>query len=146
MIRNHSSKTRRRGATLVEFALVIGSVLFMLMAIYEYGLFLMVRNALDHAAREGARLAISTTNVKTTADIQNLAQTYLAGQRLGNLNIQAYWADTLGNNKGLWNDAPFGERIAVDITCTYSPLVPSLGFLPNPVAVRGKAIMRSEAN
>lgn len=142
----HLPKAKRRAATAVECSLVIGATLFLLLAIFEYGLFIMVRNVVDAGAREGARLAVSGTNTLTTTDIQNRVRAVLAGQRLGTLTIQVYWADALGNNYGLWNDAPFGARIAVDVTCNYTPVLPALGFLANPVSLRGKAIMRSEAN
>jgi Flp pilus assembly protein TadG len=146
MIRATTRRPRRRGVTVVEYAIVIGVTLILLLAIFEYGMFVMVRNMVDNAAREGARLATSATNVLTTADIQNRVNAVLSGQRLGTLNTEVYWADASGNNVGLWNNAPFGERIKVQVECTYHPILPTYGFLPNPMTIRGKSIMRSEAN
>jgi Flp pilus assembly protein TadG len=146
MIRPTNRRSRRRGVTVVEYAIVIGVTLVLLLAIFEYGMFVMVRNLVDSAAREGARLATSGTNSLNTTDIHNRVQAVLAGQRLGTVNIQVFWADASGNNVGAWNNTPFGERIAVRVECTYRPMLPSYGFLPDPLTIRGRAMMRSEAN
>jgi Flp pilus assembly protein TadG len=146
MARTHPNKVRRRGATLVEYTIVIGAVLMLFLAIFEYGRFVMMRHLLDNAAREGARLAVSGTNTKTTTDIQNQVATYLAGQPFGGLNTQVFLADAGGNNIGAWTNAAFGQRIGVQIDCTYTPMLPGLHFLANPVTLRSRAVMRSEAN
>jgi Flp pilus assembly protein TadG len=146
MVRTTTSRSRRRGVTAVEYSIVIGATLVLLLAIFEYGMFVMIRNMVDHAAREGARLAISNTHQLNTTDIENRVNAVLTNQRLNNVVVQVYWSDASGNNLGLWNNTPFGERIAVQVDCTYRPMLPSYGFLPDPLSVRGRATMRSEAN
>jgi Flp pilus assembly protein TadG len=146
MILQRTSKTRRRGATVVEYAIVISATFFLLLAVFEYGRFVMIRHLIDNATREGARLAAAGTTTLTTPDIENRVTTALGGQQLGGLTVQVYESDAGGSNVGPWTDASFGERIAVQIDCTYTPILPSLGFLPNPVTLRSKSVMRSEAN
>ena len=48
----------RRGLTIVETAVVISLVLLLIFGTYEYGRFVMVRQVIHNAAREGARLAV----------------------------------------------------------------------------------------
>jgi Flp pilus assembly protein TadG len=138
---------RRSGAVLVETALVIGVCLLFMFAIFEYGRYVMIRQIVENAAREGARQAVVTTSSATTANIQATVQQYLAGQNLSGLSIQVYQADpATGANIGPWTSAQWGQGIAVEVSGNYKSMLPSFGFLPNTVPVHVKAIMRSEAN
>jgi Flp pilus assembly protein TadG len=143
----HSKRGRARaGTTIVEFAIVISACLMFLLGIFEYGRFIMIRQVLDNAAREGVRQAISGTATLTTSDIQATVTNFLAGQPVSNLNIQVYLSDSTGNNVGSWNNATFGQPIAVQVTGTYAPILPGLGFLLNPTNLSAMSIMRSESN
>jgi Flp pilus assembly protein TadG len=173
MARRQQRKVKRHGTYAVEFALVFPVLILFMFAIFEYGRFLMVRQLLDNAAREGARIAACksaftydpntqtyTAQTLTTADIQNTVMNYLAsqplnrtpGQPLAPSDIQVYRADpTTGkpmtDAKGSdWTKASFGESIAVAITCQYDPLLPGFGYLSNPDPVTFICLMRSEAN
>lgn len=141
------SRDRRRGLTLVETAIVISLVFMVIFGIYEYGRFVMARQVVQNAAREGARLAVVNTNTLTEADIQNRVSSYLVGQQLSNTTIQVYWADpTTGNNLGVWTDASFGQGIAVQVNGDYQPILPSLLFMSATIPVQVRAVMYSEAN
>lgn len=52
------SGTRRRGAALVEFAVVAPLLFLVLFGIIEFGQIFKVRQTCQHAAREGCRIAI----------------------------------------------------------------------------------------
>src|SRR5207249_4852090 len=82
----------RRGATLVETAIVISACLVLLFAVFEYGRFVMLKQLLENAAREGARQAVTGTSTLTTSDIQATVTQYLAGQPLANVTTQVYLA------------------------------------------------------
>jgi Flp pilus assembly protein TadG len=147
MLPSQPPKHRRRGATLIETTFVLGVCLLLLFAIFEYGRFLMLRHLLDNAAREGARQAVIGTNTLTTADIQNTVTNYLAGQPVSLTSFKVYLADANGNDTGAaWTSAAFGKPIAVDVAGSYNPMVPTMGFLPNPITLKAKVIMYSEAN
>jgi Flp pilus assembly protein TadG len=147
MLHRTRGPSRRPAATLVETAVVIGALLLMLLAIYEYGRFVMIKQLVANATREGARQAIVTTTSGTTSAVQGTVTNYLAGQPLQNLTINVYAVDpSTGNNLGSWNSATFGNAIAVQVTANYQPMLPTFGFLPNPVNLKSTAIMRSEAN
>lgn len=145
----------RRGATLVEVALVVGALIMMLLGIMEYGRFIMVKQVVDNATREGAHLTISadgsdSTNYsyQTTSSIQAAVKNAMGGvdALLGGLTIDVYLADSSGNNIGSWAAAQDGENIAVEVTGTYTPILPTFGFLPSTVTVHSKCVMRSEGN
>lgn len=93
---------RRRGAAMVETALVVMPLFLLLFAVLEFGRFTMIRHLMANAAREGARMAVVNTDInntsenKTTQDIQNRVKQALAGHRLVNLNIQVYHANDAG--------------------------------------------------
>ena len=48
----------RRGATLVEFAVVAPVMLLLVLALFEFGRLMMVEQIITNAAREGARRGI----------------------------------------------------------------------------------------
>ena len=66
------NSARRRGAALVEFAMVSVLFLTMLLGMLQFGIYLSATNTLWNGAREGARLAAvqATTLPTATADAQ----------------------------------------------------------------------------
>lgn len=152
MILRASRNTRRRGAAMVETALVVILALMFIFGIFEYGRFLMMRNLVDTAVQAGARYAVVHTYDATTTDIQNLVDQMLAGQSLHlqsynkTTSIQVFWADANGNNLGPWTDASFGSYIAVRIDSSYRPMLPNLLFMNTSIPVRAVSQMYSEAN
>jgi len=160
----HAGKTRRSGLALVESALVMGLCLLFLFAIFEYGRFVMTKQVLDNAAREGARWAVANTQSGTTTQVQNVADGYLAGQG-GQLqgyskttSIQVYRSDASGNpidsssnivsdwTLAPFTNAAFGDSITVKISGTYKPVIPVFIFMPGSIQLQGVAVMKSEAN
>lgn len=55
---------RRRAGAIVEFAVVLPLLLTILFGIIEYGWVFMVRQTLQHAAREGCRRAVLQTSTE----------------------------------------------------------------------------------
>lgn len=141
-------KNGRRGTTLPEFAFVITICILFLFGIYEYGRFVMMKNLLDNAAREGNRYAVVHTNDKTTTDVENEVMHYLAGQEnnFQPLTIQVFHSDSAGLNIGPWEDAQFGQYITVQLDGEYRPFFPNLLYLPSTMQLRARSIMYSEAN
>lgn len=147
--------SRRRGATLVEAAMVLPIVLLFLLGILEYGRYVMTLQVLTNAAREGAHYALSHTEPVTiqgatygnsTSDVVNVVNEFSAGQALSGQSIDVYASDSLGNNVGNWNDAGVGQSICVKISGTYNFMIPSLLSLPSSKSVVALSVMRSEGN
>lgn len=141
-------KNGRRGTTLPELAFVIAVCLLFLFGIYEYGRFVMMKNLLDNAAREGSRYAVVQPYDATTTAVQNQVMNYLAGQanHLQPLTIQVFQADSNGLNIGPWTEAQFGQYIAVQIDGDYRPFFPNLLQLPSTMHLQARSVMYSEAN
>lgn len=142
---------RRRGAAVVETALVLNVLLVCTLAIFEYGRIVMLRQLMQNAAREGARLAVvgtAATPEVTTTQIQSAVTSCLAGQSISGITIEVYEANpTSGANIGPWDRTPYGGAIAVRISGTYRSVLPTtLGILPNPLPMTVISMMRSEAN
>ncbi len=66
-----SRSEKRRGAAVVEFAVVLPLLLTVLFGIIEYGWVFMVRQTLQTAAREGCRVAILQTSVEPYTAVLN---------------------------------------------------------------------------
>ncbi len=164
---------QRRAATLVEAAFVLSLALLFLFSIIEYGRFLMVLHVTNNAAREGARYAVVHTGDGTTkAQVISVVTSRMAGvdSNIVGYNVNVFTVDPAGiYNAGTntynysptlqakagsnWNDAQFGNGIAVQVTGTYQPIVSAIPFMtrfnipvlsPTPLAVT--AVMNSEAN
>jgi Flp pilus assembly protein TadG len=168
-MRTRSRFTRsRRGISTVEAAFVISMVLLVLFGIMEYGRYLMVLQVANNAAREGARYAVVHTGDGTLkSDVINVVNTRMATvqAQLTGYNADVFTVDPSGvYNTGTnpwtakypptiqqkagsnWNDASFGGGIAVQITGTYTPLLPSFLFMNASMPVTVTAMMGSEAN
>ena len=75
-MKNTRAKHLRRGAALVEMALVLPIFLMVVLGIVEFGRAMMVSQLVTNAAREGARLAI--VGGSTNSDVQNAINSFLA--------------------------------------------------------------------
>jgi Flp pilus assembly protein TadG len=158
-------RAARRGATLVEFACVVGVFLVMSFAVFEYGRFFMMQQLVQNAAREGARIAVTNTNNPNT-DVTGTVQAALANQSLTvqTINVDGWtydtknkvmtkvaWYNTPVPNPAVWTDpnianSQYDGCIVVQVTATYQPMLPSFGFLPGSMTLQSTAVMRSEAN
>jgi Flp pilus assembly protein TadG len=142
---------RRSGAVMVEFAFIALILFTLLFLIYEYGRFIMTRQVLQNAAREGARYAVVHT-YDSTVEEDTIA---VVRDRMANVDLSAFGtqatvtvfaADADGNSAGSPLNAPFGTFIGVRIQGNYAFLFPELAFLPATLPLDFVALMNSEAN
>lgn len=137
----------RRGAAALECAIVMMPLLLFLLGTVEYARFLFIRNLAENASREGARFAVVRTNDQGTSDVVSLVTARMAGQSgaLSGMTISVFKADAAsGANLGLWNDARFGQGVAVRVRGTYQPIVPLV--MKTPILIETTSMMLSEAN
>jgi Flp pilus assembly protein TadG len=143
-------RRQQLGAVVVETAVALPVFLIFVFGIMEYSRFLMVRNMIDHAAREGARFAVVRADEDaTTQEIVDYVNDRLRGlgTQVQAVDIQVFEANSSdGSNLGSWRDAAFGESIAVRVTGDYLPITGSLVFMPDVIPLQACAMMRSEAN
>lgn len=150
--------SHRRGATVVETAIVLLVAITLTFALFEYGRYFMLSQLVNNAAREGARQAVANTNTQNTAMIQNTVVQYLASQKYTDSSGNAFSAADVvvmqvnpatgapTSPDSNWYDAPFGSSIMVQVNAKFTTMFPSFGFLPKTVNLKGTAVMSSEAN
>jgi Flp pilus assembly protein TadG len=135
-MRYRAPKHRRKGAYTLELAFTLPFILLFLFAILEYGRYVMTRNQVENAVREAARVAVSRTNDKTTANIVQIVNDYMALYKvqISSPVVNVYKADPVTKTPLDANDAPtsiasapfnnakFGQGICVQVTGTYYTL------------------------
>jgi Flp pilus assembly protein TadG len=153
--RRSLSVQRRRGAVLMEAALVLPFCLMFILGLFEYARYVMFLQILNNAAREGARYAVMHVNAVTidgttygnaTSDVTTIVSQVLAGQQLTSQTTQVYLSDSLGNNTGTWQNAQTGESVSVQITGNYKLVTPSLLYAGSTFPVTTRTTMRVESN
>jgi len=135
--RTSQPRLRRRGSTMVEFALVVPILITILLGIIEFGWYVKNQLAVANGTREGARMAAVGNTVETIrarviatarpTTIQNsdITLTYLtkASSYATSANLQN---DTTKNP--VVNNAGRGDLIVVTTSLAYTPLT-GLPFL-----------------
>jgi Flp pilus assembly protein TadG len=146
MRRTAACRRRTRGTTLVETALVLSLLCLFLFGIFEYGRYLLVTQMLANAARDGVRYAatnVDKSNNFVTVDeggrtnITDYVKQECRGvdKMVSDFQVKVYPCDntTLYANPPViqpkasytaWNSASFTERLAVEITAKYKPVLP----------------------
>ena len=131
---------------MVEFAIILPLLLFMLVGIVDFGLIIREHQILQNGAREGARLSIlpayhiatSSNPAATQTAIKNQVVQYLQTE---NITIAA--SDVTVNQNYLID---FGGVFATgsQITVSYSrPLLVGNGWPFGPAALKSEAIFRN---
>ena len=156
---HRTPKFQRRGAAVVESALVLGIFFVLLFGVFEYCRFLMVLHVTNNAARATCRYA--TVNVGNDDLTQAQILSYI-DDRMGGVdrNLVGYQRDIYPcTSEGLamnppqlmrkpnnpaWNQASFTERIVVTIKGKYKPVTPFLLLLPDTIDIEINAVMGSE--
>lgn len=155
-----SRKTRRSAAVLVETALVMAPLMLFMFSIFEYGRFLMVRQLLNHSAREGCRYAaVNNTSTTLLTDVTTLVTGQMAGSATKDLvgfTVAISAVNTAGTDTATWTSSSNqqaaiaailpGDSIAVKLNATYKTIFPTLYFLPVSLPVASKVIMTCEGN
>ena len=164
-------RARRKGATTVETAVVISIALLFLFGILEYARLIYFFQVTDNAVREGCRYAVAHAGDGTIAGTATdtpvfdasgrflspntsvaAVVNYTMGTAKGNLTgyaVSVYYADPITGlpTGGKWSDAPFGAAIGVQVSGTYTFILPSfLRFSGPTMPIAVKASMSSEDN
>jgi Flp pilus assembly protein TadG len=129
------NRQRRRGAAAVETAMVLIPVLMLLFGIFEYGRFLLDRNVLDNAAREGCRYALANNNTDpaVTTSVQTIVNNVMGNQKNAYTNFTVTVSGTHnGVSTPVGQLAP-GDQITVTVSGTYKLLniVPLASIQPS---------------
>jgi Flp pilus assembly protein TadG len=108
----------RRGAAVVEFAVVAPVFFILVFGLIEYGRAVMVEQILTNAAREGARSAILTS--ATTNGVKSVVNTYLSSASISGATV------TVSPNPP--SSASSGSNVTVTVSIPFT----SVSWLPSP--------------
>jgi Flp pilus assembly protein TadG len=114
-----SSRKKRRGAAVVEFALVAPLFFLLVLGMIEYGRMVMVQQILTNASREGARRAV--LDGIADADVQTAVGTYLTDTSITGATV------TVATNAPVAPD--YAESRTVTVTIPFS----QVSWLPSPM-------------
>ena len=135
MVRRQNKPRPRPAVAAVEFAFILPMLLIFIVGVWEVGRLIQVQQALNNAAREGARLAaqgliINTNGIPTqvyanhsggTYNVEDTVKAYLANAGYDTTNLSVSFAYTTGNTS-LTDpyQASKGQRYTVTATLPFS--------------------------
>ena len=128
-IRRHRIIKNEKGASAVEFALILPILIILVFGIVEFGIAFNNYIALTHAAREGARIAAVDLN---NPDLKNIIIERAFPVQITEDDIVISTPE--GTN--------IGDPVEVEITYNISITIPLVGSWDIPL--KNKAIMRLE--
>src|SRR5688572_19650191 len=133
VIRMQTNHRRRRGAEVLEMALMMPLLLLLIFGMIEFGYFFYLQHNLQAAAREGARTGAMLN--ATDTDAVNKASAFLSAANL-NSGSFAITSTTSGDTITVTVQATWGQ---VGVLHLY-PLIP----IQDAKVIRGAAVMRKE--
>lgn len=126
---------RRRGSTIVEFALVVPVFLALIIGIMEFGWLVKVNHTIANATREGARFAALG---KTAAETRTRVRGACAPTPVTDANIVLTCYNTTTNTWTAWpaevagkNGVPVDSQVKVEVTVPHQSLTGFFSFLKN---------------
>lgn len=130
--KHHIRQAReRRGAALVEFAMVAPVFFLFMVGAIEFGRAIMVQEVLTDASREGARVGI--LDGSTTSEVTAAANSYLSA-----MNVSGATVTVSPQNPG---SSPSGTQVTVAVSVPYN----SVTWVPAPWFLGGATLTASTA-
>lgn len=135
---------RRRGAAVVEFAIVAPVFFLLIFGMLEFGRMVMVQQILTNASREGARKAV--LDGSTAADVDNIVITHMSDAKI------TVTAENITINPANPATANYGDPITVTVSVPFSqvswlPGTMLTSFLPKgktDITLSAATVMRRE--
>lgn len=127
--RKSKPRKMRRGAAVVEFAIVAPVFFLLVFGMIEFGRMVMVQQVLTNASREGARRAV-LDGVSTT-DVETAVNDYLANASISGATIN------------VTTQAPTPPDIAESRIVTVSIPFSQVSWLPTPIFLGGRTLTAS---
>ncbi len=139
----------RRGAALVEFAVVAPVLFLIILGMIEVGRGVMVSQLLVNASREGARKAALTD--MTTGEVTSFVEQYLTsvGVPVSGATITIKNQSSAGGGFGTTSDlstvpAGMGIEVSVEVTTASVSWLPTSNYMPD--SLQGSTVMRKETS
>ncbi|HEY4759657.1 MAG TPA: TadE/TadG family type IV pilus assembly protein [Thermoguttaceae bacterium] len=129
-------RRKRRGAAVVEFAIVAPIFFALIFGMIEFGRVIMVKQIMTNASREGARLAV--LDGSTHAQVETAVQNYLASARISGATVT-----TIPDEP---STATYGQPVTVTVSVNYSQVswLPITWFMNMSSQLQSTTVMRRE--
>lgn len=114
-----SFRIYRRGAAVVEFAIVAPVLLLLVFGMIEYGRLVMVQQVITNATREGARSAV--LDGATTTGVTTIVNDFLTASRVSGAIVTVTPSPP--------SSAAFGDPVTVSVQVPFS----QVSWLPTPM-------------
>jgi Flp pilus assembly protein TadG len=145
---NKFINSRKRGQTMVEFALILPIFILIIVVIFDFGRAVYYYNAIHNAAREGTRYGVIHPKVADYGAIVARVKEYAVGLGVDNITVNV----TQGpyENVGDFNN----PTIKVTVTYCFEPVTPFVELILHQtdcacgcdhLYLSSDAIMRTEA-
>lgn len=145
--RQNAEGEQRRGAAVVEFALVAPLFFLLVFGVVEFGQAFMVSQLLNSAAREGARVAVASgsTNAEVEAAVRDVIDRSTTANS-GDVTVTITVTPEPGNPDPANNVANANKRdlCTIDVQVAFSDVSLVTGQFLNGVPLRGNCSMRHE--
>jgi Flp pilus assembly protein TadG len=132
-------RKNRRGAAVVEFAIVAPVFFILVFGMIEYGRLVMVQQILTNASREGARFAVVQSTNDTTA-VQGVVTDYLTSASIGGSpTVTVDWPASGGSSSS--------EPVTVTVSIPFGQVswLPSPMFVSSTMPLTAASVMRRES-
>ena len=145
MARLTRPQQQRRGAALVEMAIVMIVLFLLTFGIIEYGWLFQKLGHVTNAARQGARVA-----ARPNATVTSVNAAVNAAMALGDIPSASYTIAITSNDVAVSNLSTVtpGQPVEVEVTVQYSDPVTGIGInvpiIPVPAQIHSKMIMVKE--
>ncbi len=124
----------KRGAAVIEFALVLPVFILLIFGMIEFGRAVMVQQILVNASREGARQAV--LDGSTVAEVANRVNTYLAAAVINGATTEYAVNGTTVADPSI---AGYGEAVTVRVSVPYD----NVNWIPVPDYLGGTLLSAS---
>jgi Flp pilus assembly protein TadG len=131
----------RRGAVLVESALVMTVLLLVTLGGLEYGLLFLRSSQLSNAARDGARVGITFDG--TNAAVEDAIDTRMQQAGIDNFTVTISTSD--GDDNDQVSETDPGADVTISVSVDYSEVgTGPIGLFPTPSELGGQTTMVKE--
>ena len=122
-------RRERRGAAVVEFAVVAPLFFLLVFGMIEYGRMVMAQQVITNASREGARLAVldGATNASVTSQVNS----YLTNSSVSGASVTINPVEP--------STAGYGASVTVTVSIPFS----QVSWLPSPMFLGGRTLIAS---
>ena len=130
------TRLNERGASAVEFAILLPVLMLILFGTIEFGMMMYSREVLTNASREGARAGIVQQTPKpTVGQIQGIVTTYLTNTGINPANVTVNVTGAGG---------VFPNNLTVSASYPYRFFTPGILGLGNSITLTTQTVMRHE--